>query len=110
MSHTMLKIKLKTLAAEAKIIRHQEAKMVGPNWFSKSIKYTNHRKYVVRPEARATHIAYGLLRGLDYVQIEPSAKTTPDWKAVERMVKKYGTAKDLEQFQILVEPTADKAA
>lgn len=50
----------------------------------------DHRVNVVRPEARATLIAYAFLRGLPYEQVEPSAKTAPNWKRVEELVKKYG--------------------
>lgn len=50
----------------------------------------DHRQNVVRPEARATLIAYGFMRGLPYSRIEASSRTSPNWKRVEELVKKYG--------------------
>ena len=83
-----LKVKLKSLAAEAKIIRKetQRAKL-------RSIKHGlyAHRIGVVRPEARYTHLAYGFLRGREYQQIEKKAHIAPNWKRVRKMVQKYGS-------------------
>lgn len=50
----------------------------------------HHRQYDVRSESRASHVAYGFLRGLDYKQIEGTAKSSPNWSRVEDLVKKYG--------------------
>ncbi len=80
-----LKVKLKSLAAESRIIRGLERKeMVFRNvlW--------SHRTGVVRDEARATLLAYGFIRGRSYAQMEGGTKAKPDWKKVEAMVKKYG--------------------
>lgn len=98
----MLKIKLKSLADEARIIRQQErAALRNENWMRKegdpaqypilSEELRLHRIGVVRKAARDTHIAYGLIRGKTWQQMEPTAKTHPDWDAVEKMVKKYGS-------------------
>lgn len=97
----MLKIKLKSLADEARIIRQQEhAASRNENWImektgqgireSLQTELHHHRIFVVRKAARDTHIAYGLIRGKTWQQMEPTAKTHPDWDAVEKMVKKYG--------------------
>ena len=110
MLHTMLKIKLKSLAEEARIIRHQEKKMRGKNWGRSSNQFNLHRLLVVRPEARATHLAYGFLRGLEYNQMEATHKTEPNWKSVERMVKKYGTLKDELRFESWKKGVSDKLA
>ena len=100
-----LKIKLKHLAEEARIIKHQEQKMRGKNWGEHSAYFREHRIHGVRPECRATHIAYGFLRGRTYEQIEGSAKPILDymykdnlWKRVSMMVRMYGT----EQNEMLV--------
>lgn len=81
-----LKVKIKSLAAEAKIIRLEEkrAKRV-------SIRdgLADHRRGVVRIEARHTHLAYGFLRGKEYKQIEAKAHEAPDWKRVRKMIQKY---------------------
>ena len=84
-----LKIKLKSLAAEARIIRAQERKTKGKHNDTRESLYL-HRTKDVRGEARATHVAYGFLRGREYACIEPKSYTQPDWKRVEAMVKKYG--------------------
>lgn len=85
---TYLKVKIKSLAEEARIIRKEtkRAKRV-------SIKngLAEHRKGVVRNEARHTHLAYGFLRGREYRQMEPKAHETPNWDKVRKMVSKYGT-------------------
>jgi hypothetical protein len=80
-----LKVKLKSLAAEARIIRDEEKK--NP-LFHQALR--EHRIGIVRNEARHTQLAYGFLRGLSYRQIEPKAHQKPDWVKVEKMVQKYG--------------------
>ena len=92
-----LKIKLKHLGEESRIIKHQEQKMRGKNWGAKSAYFREHRIHTVRPECRATHIAYGFLRGRTYEQVEGSRRDVIDtyyhaclWNRVTKMVKKYG--------------------
>lgn len=82
----MLKIKLKSLAAEAKIIRKEERKTRG----TLREELYRHRIDVVRVVARDTHIAYGIIRGKTIDQMEPTRKSEPNWDAIEKMVKKYG--------------------
>jgi len=84
-----LKIKLKSLAAEARIIRAQERKTKG-KWNGTREALYLHRVKDVRSEARSTHLAYGYLRGRTRCQIENKCVVEPDWKRVEAMVKKYG--------------------
>ena len=89
----LLKIKLKSLAQEVRIIKAQEQKMKGPNWgpsYHRSL-LQRHRLDDIRPEIRATHLAYGYLRGRHLTQIESCAKTEPNWDRVYAMVKKYGS-------------------
>lgn len=83
-----LKVKLKSLAAEARIIRKEEMRSHGTLRDALCI----HRRVIVRSEARATHLAYGFLRGRQYIQLEHKAESAPDWKKVESMVKRYGQA------------------
>lgn len=88
-----LKIKLKSLAEEARIIKKQERKMKGPNWgpsYERSL-LQRHRLDVVRPETRCTLLAYGYLRGLSLDHVESSSRTEPDWERVYTMIKKYGS-------------------
>lgn len=83
-----LKVKIKSLAEEARIIRKETKRAK-----SKSIKegLALHRKGIVRHEARHTHLAYGFLRGREYRQMEHKAHEAPDWAKVRRMVEKYGS-------------------
>jgi len=82
-----LKIKIKSLAAEAKIIRKEEKRV---KFQSIRESLYRHRIDVVRYEARHTHIAYGFLRGRTYAQIEANPKTPPNWDKIRKMVEKYG--------------------
>lgn len=87
MNPVFLKIKLKSLAAESRIIRKQELKSRGP---IREALY-HHRIHVVRRAARETHLAYGFLRGRAYLALESRCSSpSPDWKEVGKMVKKYG--------------------
>ena len=85
MSVRFLKIKLKALAAEAKIIRLEEAR----SHDDLRDKLHSHRVFAVRPEARATQLAYGFLRGRSYSQIEGRALTLPNFGKIQSMVKRY---------------------
>jgi hypothetical protein len=82
----MLKIKLKSLAAEARIIRLQEQRSWGVLRESMHL----HRVFQVRAAARQTHIAYGLIRGYSLARIEPKASRPYNVDAVQKMIKTYG--------------------
>ena|SRR5688572_4355364 len=82
-----LKVKVKSLAAEAKIIRKEEKRCKNSSLRNGLYR---HRIDVVRYEARHTNLAYGFLRGRTYSQIESGAKKPPDWAKVRKMVEKYG--------------------
>lgn len=93
-----LKIKLKSLAAEARIIRAQELKTKRPyDALRESLHH--HRIEVVRRECRATHLAYSLIRGRAYLDVERAGSSAPDWKRVTEMVKKYGSGQDVESWK-----------
>ena len=87
-----LKVKIKSLAAEAKIIRVEERK-------NKKARQglAEHRRTVVRNEARHSLLAYGFLRGKKYSQMEAKCHEYPDFERVERMVKKYGVQWDWDR-------------
>jgi hypothetical protein len=82
-----LKVKVKSLAAEASIIRTEARRT---NRVALRNGLTEHCKEVVRKAARNTQLAYGFVRGREYRQIEPGAYSPPDWKEITRMVKQYG--------------------
>ena len=85
---TYLKVKIKSLAEEARIIRKETKR-------ARTVSIKNglalHRKGIVRNEARHTCLAYGFLRGLEYRQMEHKAFVAPDWAKIRRMVQKYGS-------------------
>lgn len=83
----LLRVKTKSLTAEATIIRREERR-TSNLWLYTRLH--QHRVVMLRRTARATHIAYALIKGRRYSQIETNPKSKPDWEAVERMYMKYG--------------------
>ncbi len=93
-----LRVKIKSLAAEAGIIRHEERIANKRRDFDLQNSLSEHRKRVVRREARSTLLAYQYLRGVPYAVCEkPNYSSTKnnriDWESVERMVSRYGNGK-----------------
>jgi len=97
MTKTYLKIKIKSLAAEAVIIKQEERKWKFPV-FTDNVKQPHpmffalrqHRLLEVRKECRSAIIAYGYLRGRAYDQIEAFCYERADWSRVAELVYKYG--------------------
>lgn len=101
-----LKIKIKTLAVEARFIRTEELKARKMSRANAAYQDANvakaasslranlweHRINVVRPEARSSQLAYGFLRGKKYSEIEGSVRpdNKPDLKAIKGMVERFG--------------------
>lgn len=98
MSKTYLKIKIKSLAEEARIIRHEEKKWYGPSETRTGLYL--HRVRDVRSEARAALLAYGFLRGRPYAALEKVGNhrqtNAVDWIRVTRLAAKYGPDQSLE--------------
>jgi len=88
MSIRFLKVKIKSLTAEARIIRLEEGRSRG----ELRDQLRAHRQRDVRRETRATQLAYAYLRGRPRTACEPAAHTEPDWDRVKAMVKKYAGA------------------
>jgi hypothetical protein len=82
----MLRVKVKSLAAEARIIRREEQRSHG----QLRQELHEHRAQYLRGIARSTHIAYGLIKGRTIEQMEPTRTSEPDWDAIDKMLKKYG--------------------
>jgi len=85
-----LKIKAKSLAAEARIIRKEERKLTG----SRRDIIAEHRRTIVRDEARATQLAIACIKGRPYTTVEPKCNNL--WHRdnfivpkVEAMCKRY---------------------
>lgn len=101
--HEYLKIKVKHLAAEARIIRHEELRVKRrrdrDEKLLEGLHY--HRVTVVRSASRCTHLAYGFLRNVPYRAMENAKRTRskPAWGVVEKMVKKYGQGDQRDLMQ-----------
>ena len=118
-----LKIKLKYLAAEARFIRTEELKAKKwarkcsarqkPVWANEHHTLRQdlyeHRIGVVRPEARASHLAYGFLRGKQYTNIESSVRpgNEPDQHQVMRIVKSFAGQEKADEVEIWFGSTAE---
>ena len=88
-----LKIKIKSLAAEASIIRSEEERLRG----RARAELVEHRCKEVRTAARHAQLAYGFLRGRPYHAIESrSTRNLPDWEEVRRLVRSFGSRPWLE--------------
>lgn len=108
MSIVYLKIKIKALAAEAAIIRHEERKLPRrlkdtlarnlpqASWeLRRNLSY--HRRGKVREEARCAQLAYAFLRAKKYAATEPNAWWTrpqvsqpgPDWTRVRQNIVNF---------------------
>jgi len=83
-----LKMKIMSLAAEARIIRTEEKKWPGEHLARHGLHH--HRIHEVRPEARHALLAYGFLRGRDYRRLESKAARAPDWDRVQKLAEKFG--------------------
>ena len=79
----MLKVKIKSLTAEAQIIRHQERKLPGVSALRTELH--NHRVVVVRNASRQAQLAYALVRGRKQFHWKPQ-----DVDAAVKMAAKYG--------------------
>jgi hypothetical protein len=114
---TALKVKIKSLAAEARIIRLEEDKALcrkrgaaaytpsgapggdkKPKQKSsphrKEDRYQSlreHRVFDVRKEQRASLLAYAFIRGKSYAAVEkPHKDNPPDLDRVQKLVEKFG--------------------
>ena len=92
-----LRVKVKSLAAEAEIIRREAQKTEG------MVKWglNQHRKTVVRYHSRINLLAYGLLRGIPYGAMEHKCHTPPDFDAIVTIARRFGG--DSETVKLWVE-------
>lgn len=115
--HIALKVKIKSLAAEARIIRAEEHKLrfekkprrvvdhrdaSGETFVYRRprrklddgqrealLSLQSHRRFAVRSEARHSLLAYAYVRGMSYVRVESKAYTVPNTERVAQMVKRF---------------------
>lgn len=85
-----LKIKLKSLAEESRIIRKEEGRSRG----DLRTELHEHRVRVVRRAARLTHLAYAMARGKARVTVEAAPWSALQCisaaKEIAQMISKYG--------------------
>lgn len=83
-----LRVKVKSLAAESRIIRQEERRARTTEVHASLYM---HRVQDVRREARAALLAYAFIRGTAYARVEqPAPDNPPDLKRVGQLVEKYG--------------------
>ena len=102
LKQAQLKVKIKSLAEEAKLIRKEELKRKGNNWSYQADNLREHRIYVVRPEARSAHFAYSFIKGVPFHEIEPKRKTEPDWKRIQELIKKYASREQQQVYNLSI--------
>lgn len=106
-----LKVKIKSLMLEAKVIREEERRAYSNRHARKRARRTNeklrapgdrnlylalrdHRTRVVREEARASQLAYGFLRAVPYRTIEgPTTRKAVPYSRVASMACRFGNLK-----------------
>jgi len=126
-----LKIKIKSLAAEARIIRHEEHKALTngrkcareatqlnhdgkdatafgsyrDEHYSAWRSLRHHRADHLRGISRSNHIAYSFLRGRSYAEVENrcASDNKPDWAAIEKVIKGFGIPDDISRWPAWLE-------
>ena len=95
----MLKVKVKSLAEEARIIRKEERKTKG--YLREELN--SHRRKEVRFAARTSYMAYGLIRGraIDKTERPGTMRNNGYWKAVQAMIVKYGPVEKKQREEII---------
>lgn len=96
----MLRIKAKSLADEARIIRLEEQRTRSPMLQQEMCR---HRRIDVRLEARVTYLAYGLVKGkrLDQIEIPKDPRSESLWKRVKSLIEKYGPLDPVRKSELL---------
>jgi hypothetical protein len=89
-----LRVNVKSLAAEAKIIR-EEIRMADTKE-AKNVLH-DHRMTRVRPEARLAHLALAFTRGVPYKTVECNAREKPPVRDLVAKVSRFAWTPDAEQ-------------
>lgn len=88
-----LRVKIKSLAEEARIIRLEEKRAKAKGDWQLFFRLQNHRVINVRIESRAASIAYGLIRMVSVPEIEPNVRSFPDMVRVRQNLFGFGSFK-----------------
>ena len=88
---TYLKVKIKSLTAEAGLIRLEERRA---RRASLRAGLADHRRGVVRLESRHSQLAYAFLREKPLASVEGKNRqgNAPDWKRVASLVSRFDSA------------------
>lgn len=84
-----MKIKIKSLAAEARIIRVEEAKAKKARKTELLSSLAEHRRGKLRQAARESYLVYAFLRGVPYWVVEKPGSSKPNWDEVEKAIKRF---------------------
>lgn len=102
-----LKIKSKHLAEESRIIkREKEAlKRKRPHDYVSQINsIISHKSLVIKPEARATHLARAYLSNTPYLSVEKSRKVEKDYEFTNKVLPRtYKLAKKYSNESVSLE-------
>ena len=95
----MLRVKAKSLADEARIIRREERRAMGQLREELHL----HRVNQLREAARATFLAYGIVKGrsVDVIEVPGSERPNGLWKSVKAMVERYGPVNSVDRSRLL---------
>ena len=96
-----IKVKILSLAAEAKIIRKQEQIARQHRDRTRRLGLAGHRRGIVRHEARHALLAYAFLRGTPYKVVEAKChgNSRPDFGKVRDSVEKYVLARRYDDLK-----------
>ena len=89
-----LRVNVKSLAAEAKIIR-DEMRRADTSEAREALHH--HRMTRVRPEARLAHLALAFTRGVPYKTVEPSAREKPSPKDLTSKISRFAWIPQADQ-------------
>lgn len=89
-----LRVNVKSLAAEARIIRDEMRRATTPE--ARNALH-DHRMTRVRPEARAAHLALAFVRGMPYKVAEASAKDKPNVRDLANKISRFAWTPNVEQ-------------
>lgn len=89
LARAKFRVKIKSLADEARSIRHEADRRKSHvwEWYSVAAVVRQHGRDVVSVEQRHTLLAYAFFRGKPYASCERSCRVKPDAKRVIRILR-----------------------
>lgn len=88
-ARVFLRVRSKELAEEARFIRLEEKRAKARRKTHLLNELAEHRKMVVRPQARLTHLTLAYIRGMPYGVVEQPDSRPFDKKALVKMVGRF---------------------